>query len=203
MSVFLKSTHVLYVILCIVFILGFCFFALRYNYGSDLTYIDKLGLFIPITPIILFFIVRIGLVLSSFAEKYEFYDTMIITMAALVIILPGLTSPHWIESSCSNKKEGRIVTTTKLYRNYFFDYFRYFDRNQKEQFMTIDGFCHSYKNLISKPIIKNKIETIGKVPVSEIVFSLSYLSFLESTFNFGEDGLSERKAPFFKKMDNL
>ncbi|MGB0848956.1 MAG: hypothetical protein ACPGSM_19635 [Thiolinea sp.] len=203
MRILLKSIHVLYVILCMVFISGLFFFLFQYNHGSDLNYIDRLGFFITIIPIVLFFIVRMALVLSSYAEKYEFYDTIIITIAVSLIIFPSLTSHHWIENSCSKKQEGRIVTTTKLYRNYFFDYFRYSDKKQKENFMTIGDFCLSYNNLISKPTAKNKMETIGKAPVSEIIFNLTYLSFLERAFDFGGNGLSERKAPFIKKMDNL
>ena len=158
MRILLKSIHVLYVILCMVFISGLFFFLFQYNHGSDLNYIDRLGFFITIIPIVLFFIVRMALVLSSSAEKYEFYDTVIITIAALVIILPSLTSPHWIESSCSHREEGRIVVTTKLYRDYFIDYFTNFNSDRKETFTTIDDFCQSYSNLISKPTMKNKVE---------------------------------------------
>lgn len=196
MGFFLKSIHVVYVVLCVVFVLGFYFFSLKYTNGNGLTNVNGLALFAAIIPVFLFFTVRMIVIANDLAGKYEFYDTVIITIAMLIIILPGLTPSHEIERSCSNKQEERIVITAKLYRNYFFDYFRYFSRSHKEDIMTIGEFCHSYGSFISELKVKNK--SIDKAAISEVAFNFSYLSFLESAFYFDKADLSERKASFIR-----
>ena len=196
--IFFKSIHIVYVILCIIFIFGFYFFSIQYTQANSLTNINGLALFAATTPILLFFIVRMIIVINESAEKYEFYDTAIITLAALIIILPSFTPTHLVESSCSREPAERVITTSKLYRKYFFDYFRYFDKSHNKEVMTITQFCHQYNQLVYKSEMEDK--GTDKTPVNQIAFDLSYLPFLEGAFDFGKAGLSERKTPLINKM---
>ena len=201
LMIFLKFIHIAYVTLCIIFTLGFYFFSIQYTQGNSLANNNGLVLLAATTPVLLFFIVRMVIVITSSREKYEFYDTAIITIAAIIIMLPSFTPTHLVKSSCAREPAERVITPVKLYRNYFFDYFRHFDKSHNKDVMTVTQFCHQYNQLVNKSETKDK--GTDKTPVNQIAFDLSYLSFLEGAFDFGKTGLSERKAPLIKQMNAL